>query len=196
MDLIWIDGRLLVAGPDTGPHLAAPAPGRSHGLRFASGTAPALLGVPAYELRDQCVPLDALWPADRVRRLTDQVADAPDRGAALESLTRTLAAGAAPPDPLAATVTALLDTGHTVAGTAHRVGLGPRQLHRRSLHAFGYGPKTLARVLRFQRALTLARAGVPLAAVAARVGCADQAHLAREVRELGGGTLGVLRGVG
>ncbi|PWU53110.1 AraC family transcriptional regulator, partial [Micromonospora globispora] len=57
---------------------------------------------------------------------------------------------------------------------AAEVGLGQRALHRRSLSLFGYGPKTLA------------RAGTPLAEVAARAGYADQAHLTRDVRELAG----------
>ncbi|MBO1418112.1 helix-turn-helix domain-containing protein, partial [Streptomyces sp. FH025] len=54
------------------------------------------------------------------------------------------------------------------------------------------GPKTLARILRLQRALGLARAGVPLADTAARTGYADQSHLAREVRELAGVPVTVL----
>ena len=69
------------------------------------------------------------------------------------------------------------------------MGLGARQLHRRSLDAFGYGPKTLARVLRLQRALAFVRAGTPYAQAALAAGCADQAHLARETRELAGLTL-------
>ncbi|NED34808.1 helix-turn-helix domain-containing protein, partial [Streptomyces sp. SID8499] len=73
---------------------------------------------------------------------------------------------------------------------------GARTLHRRALAAFGYGPKTLARVLRLQRALRLARAGVPYAACAARAGYADQAHLARDVKELAGRPLGRLLGGG
>ena len=77
----------------------------------------------------------------------------------------------------------------SVAATAHTAGLGARQLHRRSLAAFGYGPKTLARVLRLQRALALVRAGMPYADAALAAGCADQAHLAREMRELAGTTL-------
>uniref|UniRef100_UPI002458F2DB helix-turn-helix domain-containing protein n=1 Tax=Nocardia wallacei TaxID=480035 RepID=UPI002458F2DB len=72
------------------------------------------------------------------------------------------------------------------------LGLGARRLHRMSLSAFGYGPKMLARVLRLQRALRLARAGVPFAETAFRAGYADQAHLAREVRELAGKPLGQL----
>jgi AraC-like DNA-binding protein len=65
-------------------------------------------------------------------------------------------------------------------------------LHRISLAAFGYGPKTLARVLRLQRALRLARAGVPFAETAVRAGFADQAHLARDVKDLTGVPLRVL----
>jgi transcriptional regulator GlxA family with amidase domain len=83
-------------------------------------------------------------------------------------------------------VAAALGAGRPVAATADELGIGARQLHRRSLAAFGYGPKTLARVLRLQRALTLARSGLPFAETAARAGFADQAHLARDVRELAG----------
>ena len=66
------------------------------------------------------------------------------------------------------------------------------RLHRRSLAAFGYGPKMLDRVLRLQRALGLARSGVPFATTAATAGYADQAHLSREVRSLAGVPLRVL----
>lgn len=79
---------------------------------------------------------------------------------------------------------------------ADELGLGARQLHRRSLVAFGYGPKTLARILRLRRALVLARAGVPYAETALRSGFADQAHLARDVRELAGVPLTRLLGAG
>lgn len=79
-----------------------------------------------------------------------------------------------------------------VGTVAAAVGLSPRQLHRRSFDAFGYGPKLLARVLRLQRALDAARTGEALASVAATHGYADQAHLARDVRDLAGTTLGGL----
>ncbi|WP_258177587.1 helix-turn-helix domain-containing protein [Streptomyces solincola] len=191
MDLLFHAGRLLVAGPDTGPHAvgAAPGDGPWTGVRFAPGDAPALLGVPAHELRDRRVDLAALWPGDRVRRLAERIADAPDPAAALEALALRLAADAPRPDPLTRAVARDLARGRTVAGTAAATGLSARQLHRRSLAAFGYGPKTLARVLRLQRALALVRAGAPLAEAAHTAGCADQAHLAREVRALAGTTL-------
>ncbi|GAA2428965.1 helix-turn-helix transcriptional regulator [Streptomyces pulveraceus] len=190
MDLLWIDGRLLVAGPDTRAATpSAPAGGRCAGIRFAPGTAPALLGVPAHELRDRRVELADLWPGDRVRVLTERVAEAPDPAGALEAVALRRAAETGPPDPLMRYVADRLGAGRSVADTAHRAGLGARQLHRRSLAAFGYGPKTLARVLRLQRALALARSGTPYAEAAVEAGCTDQAHLAREMRDLAGTTL-------
>ncbi|MGC9439419.1 helix-turn-helix domain-containing protein [Streptomyces sp. WG5] len=186
MDLLWYDGRLLVAGPDTRAHVTEGAPGTWAGVRFHPGTAPALLGVPAHELRDRRVDLTDLWPSARVRRLTARVNAAPDPASGLEEAALSRAADTGPPDPLLLRIVAALGEGRPVAATADEFGMGARQLHRRSLAAFGYGPKTLARVLRLQRALALARAGTPLAETAARAGYADQAHLTRDVRELAG----------
>ena len=64
--------------------------------------------------------------------------------------------------------------------------LSARQLHRRCETSFGYGLKMLARIGRFERALALARSGLPLARVAADAGYADQPHLSRDVRALAG----------
>ncbi len=195
MDLLWYDGRLLVAGPDTRAHVTEGAQGPWAGLRFYPGTAPALLGVPAAELRDRRVYLTDLWPAARARRLTARVNAAPDPATGLEEAALAQAADRGPPDPLPVRIVAALDAGRPVSATADALGVGARTLHRRSLAAFGYGPKTLARVLRLQRALALARDGTPLAETAALTGYADQAHLARDVRELAGVTPGeLLRG--
>ncbi|MEV5178409.1 helix-turn-helix transcriptional regulator [Streptomyces werraensis] len=186
MDLLWHDGRLLVAGPDTHAHVDGGAAGPWSGIRFHPGTAPSLLGVPAHELRDRRVELADLWPAAEVRRVTARVRAAQHPARGLEEVALRLAASARPPDPLLSRLVAALDAGRPVAGTADELGLGPRQLHRRSLTAFGYGPKTLARILRMRRALALARSGVPLAETAIRAGYADQPHLSREVRSLTG----------
>ncbi|WP_381682820.1 helix-turn-helix domain-containing protein [Streptomyces celluloflavus] len=211
-DLIWSEGRLLVAGPDTGPHLpdAAPPGTRHIGLRFAPGQGPAVFGVPARELRDLRVPLADLWPAAQVRELAGRMATggAPDRVleetavARLRAAADRTAAGpatrSAPPprSGRTAAIAAALDRGRPVAEVARAVALGERQLHRHCLDAFGYGPKTLTRVLRFVRALGLARSGMPYAHVAACAGYADQAHLAREVKALAGAPMGVLLGSG
>jgi len=84
-----------------------------------------------------------------------------------------------------------------VAVLAAQAGLSERQLHRRCLTAFGYGPKMLDRVLRLQRFLALGRArpAASLAELAAAAGYADQAHLGHECRALGGATPGELRPV-
>jgi AraC-like DNA-binding protein len=68
------------------------------------------------------------------------------------------------------------------------LGLSERQLRRRFVDAVGYGPKTLARILRFQRFLALAGSGEDLARLALAAGYADQAHLTRETRRLAGRT--------
>ena len=68
------------------------------------------------------------------------------------------------------------------------MGMSERTLRRRCLGAFGYGLKTLNRVLRFQRFLSLGAQSFngSLAEVAARAGYADQAHMSREVRRMSG----------
>ncbi|MFH9136776.1 DUF6597 domain-containing transcriptional factor [Streptomyces sp. NPDC017524] len=195
MDLIWSAGRLVVAGPDTHAFRVDPRNRAScAAIRFPPGTAPALLRVPADELRDHRVELADLWPRAAVSGLVDRIDRAADPAAALEDYALGLAAGTGPPDPLMAAVADRLRRGGSVAATAAEVGLGARQLHRRSLAAFGYGPKTLARILRLQRALALVRAGAPYAEAAPAAGCVDQAHLAREMRALAGTTLGAYFG--
>ncbi|WP_234440649.1 AraC family transcriptional regulator [Streptomyces rimosus] len=193
-DLLWMDGRLTVAGPDTTAHIPAVRPGSLVvGLRFAPGQGPAVIGVPAHVLRDRRVPLEELWPRDRVARLAGTLAGNRSPGRVLEEIAvDRLRAADDPPDPARGMIAAALAGGRSVAEVARTVGVGERQLHRRCLTAFGYGPKTLGRVLRLVRALELARGGMPYADVAARAGYADQAHLAREVKALTGVPLGAL----
>jgi AraC-like DNA-binding protein len=193
MDLIWLDGRLVVAGPNTYAFVSEETVTVGYtGIRLAPGSGPAVFGLPANELVDQLVPLEALWSGAVVRRISQQVTEAPDRGATLEAIAGGRLRDSSPPDPVCLAVAADLRRGRSVADAAYGVGISDRQLHRRSLAAFGYGPKMLARVLRMQRAVNLARRGVPSATVAAVAGYSDQPHLAREVRALAGVPLGVL----
>ncbi|MEU5631747.1 helix-turn-helix domain-containing protein [Streptomyces rishiriensis] len=189
MDLLWSEGELMVAGPDTRAYAPADPSAPWSGIRFFPGTAPALLGVPAHELRNRRVQLADLWPTREVRRWSDRIAAAPHAASALETLALERAE---PPEAALRLLVSALAAGRPVAETADELGFGTRQLYRRSLVAFGYGPKTLARILRLQRALALARSGVPYAETAARSGYADQAHLSRDVREFTGMTLGEL----
>lgn len=195
MDLIWCDGALMVAGPDTRAHLVRAAPGTEYtGLRFAPGMGPAALGVPASELRDRRVPLDELWPVPEVRQLAERTAAARARGSVLEGAAEARLRAADPPSPTVAAIVRALRAGKSVAVVAEEAGITPRQLRRRAHDAFGYGPKTLARVLRMNRALALAQAGVPWAETAVRSGYADQPHLTREVKALTGIAPGALTG--
>lgn len=90
------------------------------------------------------------------------------------------------PDAAVPALRRALENGATIPEVAASIGVSERTLRRRSIAAFGSPPKTLQRILRFQRALASARSGVPLATVAHECGYADQAHLAGEVRSLAG----------
>jgi AraC-like DNA-binding protein len=154
-------------------------------VRFGPGAAPPVLGAPADALRDGRVPLRELW-GGAADGLAERVAACGSLDERREALVAGVAARAAGPvDPLVGPVVAGLARG-SVREVADALGLGERQLRRRSLAAFGYGPKVLQRVLRIQRALALARSGVALADVAVAVGYADQAHFANDVRALAG----------
>jgi AraC-like DNA-binding protein len=197
MDLIWSSsGDLLVAGPDTVAQIHTAEPGRTlTGLRFAPGIAPIVLGMPAQPFANRRVRLDELWRPSEVRRLVDRLAESPTPGHVLESLAADRLQDVDQRDVLVLReVVRLLRAGRGVTAVGEAVGLSARQLRRRSLDAFGYGPKTLARILRAQRAIGLAGAGARFADVAVDAGYADQAHLAREVRAFAGVSLTQLLG--
>lgn len=186
LDLIWDGRRLIVAGPDTAARWNVSAPGTRYvGLRFHRGIGPALLDVPAFDVLDQSPGLDDVWATGTARRLSEQVADDP-----VPALTAWLTdrAGDRVADPVGPRVHSLAAQGVPVARMADHLGLSERQLHRRCLPVFGYGPRRLARILRLNRALDEAGAGRPLAQVAVDCGYADQAHLCRDVLALAGTT--------
>jgi AraC-like DNA-binding protein len=73
----------------------------------------------------------------------------------------------------------------SVAALANEIGCSRKHLTVRFSREFGMTPKLLGRVLRFDRALCLARRGgaLGLAELADACGYADQAHLTRDFRE-------------
>ena len=186
---MWIpELGVLVAGPQS-RHTSRPkaAPLLAVGARFHPGVAPSLLRVPARELLDQHLPLDAVRPA-LAARLDARLDGARDPVAALErELLRSLD-GLGEPDPVVSAATALLAAGTAgVAEVADRVHVSERQLERRFAERVGYGPKTFQRIARFQRAVDqLGKDGAGLAGAAVSAGYADQAHLTRETRRLAG----------
>lgn len=199
MDIIWTGEELHVAGPDTRPIIETFAPGTVViGVRFRPGAAPPWLGVRASAIVNGRVPLCDLWGAD-ARRLEDRLRDSRAPAAAGDIvLSALLARGprASLQDDAARAVLAAITCSDgappPVPALARQLGLSERTLRRRCETAFGYGPRTLARILRFQRFLRLLRTSAEprLADIAAASGFADQAHLTRDVRGLGGLTPG------
>jgi AraC-like DNA-binding protein len=179
MDLMRIDGRVMVAGPDTTASISPRDAEPFVGLRFHPGVLPRLLGVPASKLRDERVALrDVQSGFPRRGSLTELAvaltAEEPRAETAPWSL------------PLLSHITRSLAAGSAVADVARDVGWSSRTMHRQCSAVYGYGPAMLRRILRFRHAVRLLGDGVPYTEVAARAGYSDQPHLHREVRELAG----------
>lgn len=193
LDLVWHDGRIEVVGPDRAPRTVPVAGGTGFaGVRFRPGAAALLLGrIPVREVCDLQVPLEELLPR-QAGVLAERLAPAGGPRAAvavLDWFAASLPDGRAFVDRVVERAVAVLDRpGPLRLGQlACELGLSERQLRRRVTDAVGYGPRTLHRVLRFQRALALGRSGsLGLADIALRAGYADQAHFTREVRDLAG----------
>ena len=180
VDIVWGGDRLVVAGPATRPIVTGVGAGVPvFGVRFRLGAAGAALGLAASELVDQSIPLADLW------------GDTVDRGGFEGGVSRLVelvrSRLAAPPDPVVRRAALALARPGVRVETLD-LGVSERQLRRRFADAVGYGPKRLARVLRFQRFLGLAEHGGDLARLALDAGYADQAHLTRDCRELAGRT--------
>jgi len=194
MDLIWSNERLVFAGPDVRAASVALPPGAvTYGLRLPPGVGYALFGIPAEELVGQRIPLSDLVAVPG--HLADLAHHDPTT--ALTMIARTLLANRRT-DQIDLGVAASLDraarAGLSVRTICEQHYLSERTLRRLSNRLFGYGPKTLASIHRFQRALRLARHGTPPAETAALAGYADQSHQAREIKRLAGVTPGRILG--
>lgn len=186
-DLIWEqEAGVTVAGPDTAAWAGTTRPGTvMFGVRFWPWAGGPVLGLPLSELRDRRIELAELRPA-QARRLPGTLS--PELAlAGLSDLAGRLVAESEP-DALVAVATRLLrDPGVRVEQVASEAGISMRQLRRRCDASIGYGPKTLQRVLKFQRFVRRIDAGhTDLALLAADAGYADQAHLSRECGQLAG----------
>jgi AraC-like DNA-binding protein len=194
IDLVFADGRLRVAGPDTSAALEAMRPNaRVLGFQLRPGAAESVLGVPASAVRDDRVDMSDLWGRAGASVLEAMVeAGTVDRAAVvLETALARRQRSAPAPDGLAG---AIAERVRAFPGTrstgalADELGLSERQLRRRCTAAFGYGPKVLTRIVRLQSVLSRLRdtPDTRLALLAAESGYADQAHLNHEVGALTG----------
>ena len=191
MDLIVIDSRVVVAGADSTARIfrSASTSGEAQpvvGLRFDPGVLPQLLATSAAELADAVTPLDAvvtagsrttvpeLGPGVGQRHLLD-IAEMLTARADIDSapleLARLLGVREESPVP-------------DIAEVAAQFAYSPRQMRRLSAAWFGYGPKHLSKVLRWQAARALIDAGSTRTAAATATGYADAAHLWRDEKSL------------
>ncbi|MDW6021833.1 helix-turn-helix domain-containing protein [Mesorhizobium sp. BAC0120] len=198
VDLLWRDGRLMVAGPDLTAALPDLRPGSTIlGMRFQPGAATRWLGLPMTEIVGREVELTEFW-GNRAHELTGRLSEKTTTSEQAQLLQQLLLGVTADIEPVAQDAAAIF----SVAGRASREGnramsllldrldVSERTLRRRSHDYFGYGPKTLSRILRFQRFLSLARSdrSARLSALAFDAGYADQPHLSREIQSLCGMT--------
>ncbi|WP_307789256.1 AraC family transcriptional regulator [Glycomyces salinus] len=191
VDLIWIRGRLEVAGPDSSYRdVALEAGDLIAGVRLRPGASRLLLGeTPATAVLDSQVELDRLWGSG-ARELVDLAAAQSDPWRVAQLLAGVLSdrLGRHGPDRVAVAVAEALDRPRppSIARLAWEMGFSERQLRRRVLAAAGYGPKTLEQILRFRRAVAASGPEPDWARIAAEQGYADQAHLSRQVRRWSG----------
>ena len=199
IDLQWIDGDFRIAGPDKDPQTEnLPAGSTVIGFRFHVAAAARWLNLPASEILGLRLPLSDIW-GRRARLLSDRVRRWDDLAELLESLEAAIAhhdSPRQPVDPHMRAAHGLIERGSPpgvslVPWLGRALATSERTLRRRFDESFGYGPKTLDRLLRFQRFRRLsARSGASVAVLAAEAGYADQAHLVRESRRLTGSTPG------
>lgn len=173
--------------------------GEQHGVQVSLTPlgARAIYGLPAAELADQLVPLEALLgpsAAELVERLRDETTW-PGRFSVLDAVL--LQAVGRQADPARRVRGEVAEAWRRLVAARGRVqvsalaadlGWSRRHLGERFRHELGLPPKTVARVLRFEHAHELATAELPpsWSEVAAVAGYADQAHLVREWRGITG----------
>jgi AraC-like DNA-binding protein len=178
-DVVWQQGDgTTIAGPDTTAKVVRRARGDVLvGVRFVPGAGGGVLGVPLDELRDLRVEAAEI---DRAFDVDAELAPA-------EVLVRfAFAAARRGADPLVADAARKIER-QEVSAVARELSVSERHLRRRFHAAVGYGPSTLARVLRFRRFVDRVDGGqTDLAALAFEAGYADQPHLTRETRRLAG----------
>jgi len=184
-----------VVGMMTGPLLVARSePSHTSAVRFKPGGAAAFFREPLYRLTNARIDLCELWP--RPAALLEQLAAAETAGERMDILVGELRRRlAVPPRGHAGCRHAVWrlacepETG--VRELCAELGVSRQALARSFREHVGIPPKTLARVLRLQRALgLLARPGgdrpLPWVDLALAAGFYDQSHMIGEWKDLVG----------
>ncbi|MFI0410798.1 helix-turn-helix domain-containing protein [Actinomadura sp. 3N508] len=151
-----------------------------------------VLGVPMQALSGGAVDLADVLGRPVVDELVERLATTDDWDAQFRLFGQTLGertAATAPPDPAVAWAWRRLSRsggGVGVGELAAELGVSRRHLTRRFHHQVGLPPKSLARVLRFRRAVRLyaEMPGRSWSRIAAECGYYDHAHLDADFRSL------------
>jgi len=203
VDLVVNIGHVpIIAGPDVEPRPVALLSGSTVvGVRLRPGVAGQLLGDGLDRVVGHGVPLDQVWARPDADRLLDDLARVPNGTTTTLGIAGVLAGVVAgvladavvrqvpedwDPDPVVIGAVAAMAAGSEPDAD----GLGSRQFRRRFTSAMGYGPAMFRRIARLDRFsdLVAAHPQLNLADLAARGGYYDQAHLARDCRQLLGMT--------
>jgi AraC-like DNA-binding protein len=190
----WTPGAAL-QGPDTRPGLVDPAHQRAIVcVAFRPGGSYPFFPAPAAAVRDQLVPLEALWGRDgatlpeRLRAAATPI----ERLRVVEAVLLARVSRPLEPDPAVAVAAAALHRGATVTQVCDRLGWTRQRLARRFTERVGLTPKRFARVRRFQRLLSSVGSGdgygraVDWGRQAVEAGYHDQAHMIHEFRGFAG----------
>jgi AraC-like DNA-binding protein len=163
------------------------------GVHFRPGGGFPFLRMPAGELRDISVPLDALWGRGAID-LRDQLLEAATHEARFEILERVLLAeltrGLHRHGAVGFALRQFLAAPHTttISAVTERIGLSPKRFIQVFRDETGFTPKVFCRIRRFQQALDLmeGRKNVEWAKIALDCGYFDQAHFIHDFRAFSG----------
>jgi len=168
--------------------------GRVRGIKLRAGALRGVLPEPAHRYANRIVPLADLFGSDAVEPLHAAVMS-PERDVdGFAAFQTWLRARTRPDDEALTTAVALVETivgdpsVTSVAALCERTGDSPRALQRLFRDYVGASPKWVIRRNRLQEvALRIEKGEAPsLAALAADLGYADQAHLARDFKAIVG----------
>lgn len=192
--VIWERGKVEVAGVPKGRFVRVlRGEGRVFAAKFRPGGFRALHGRAVSELSGKVVPLARIVGAMAARAYGRALDAAEGDAERVAIATRFFAPLVPPPSPEVEAIGALValaasDRSITTAEALRaRSGLHLRELQRRFRDVVGVSPKWVVQRYRLHEALgRLERRDVTLAALAAELGYADQAHFARDFKALVG----------
>jgi len=166
------------------------------GVSFKPGGGFPFLPMPAGELHNLQVPLDAVWTATQARALSDRLAYECAPARKFRVIERALLAVVhdrfTPHPAVRYAVSALGDVSRpcSISSIVERVGMSQRRFIELFSNEVGVTPKAYARVRRFQNVLRSVEDAteVDWADVAVSCGYFDQAHFVHDFREFAGVT--------